>query len=89
MAGKGYYLTRYRNKIHARIPEPDDNVTMTMGSKTVVDAVSADTGLDMSLDGLNRVRDSSVAAETAASAAGSAEMTGVSVNRIGRILKKT
>ena len=39
MAGKGWNLTRYRNKIHAKIPEPNDNVTMTMGNKTVVDAV--------------------------------------------------
>lgn len=35
--GRRIGLTRYRNKIHARIPEPNENVTMTMGSKTVVD----------------------------------------------------
>ena len=41
-------MTNYRNKIHAKIPEPNDNVTMTMGNKTVVDAVFADTGLKLS-----------------------------------------
>ena len=47
-------MTRYRNKIHAKIPEPNDNVTMTMGNKTVVDAVFSDTGLDGFLEGLKR-----------------------------------
>lgn len=88
MAGKGWYLTRYRNKIHAKVPEPNDNVTMTMGNKTVVDAVFADTGLDVFLDGLKRAQGNSVAAETAALVANSIEMTGISVNRIDRILEE-
>ena len=88
MAGKGYRLTNYRNKIHAKIPEPNDNVTMTMGNKTVVDAVFSDTGLDVFLDGLKRVQGNSVAAETAALVANSVEMTGISVNRIDRILEE-
>ena len=87
MAGIGCRLTNYRNKIHARIPEPNDNVTMTMGNKTVVDAVFADTGLDVFLDGLKRSQGNSVAAETAALVANSVEMTGISVNRIDRILE--
>ena len=81
-------MTRYRNKIHASIPEPNDNVTMTMGNKTVVDAVFADTGLDVFLDGLKRSQGNSVAAETAALVANSVEMTGISVNRIDRILEE-
>lgn len=81
-------MTRCRNKIHARIPEPNDNVTMTMGSKTVVDAVFADTGLGVFLDGLKRAQGNSVAAETAALVANSVEMTGISVSRIDRILEE-
>ena len=88
LAVKGWHLTRYRNKIHAKIPEPNDNVTMTMGNKTVVDAVFADTGLDVFLDGLKRAQGNSVVAETAALVANSIEMTGISVNRIDRILEE-
>ena len=80
-------FTNYRNKIHARISEPNDNITMAMGNKTVVDAVFADTGLDVFLDGLKRSHDNSVAAETAALVANSVEMTGISVSRIDRILQ--
>ncbi len=88
LAGNGWHLTRYRNKIHAKIPEPNNNVTMTMGNKTVVDAVFADTGLDVFLDGLKRAQGNSVAAETAALVANSIEMAGIFVNRIDRFLKK-
>ncbi len=87
MAGKGSSLTNYRNKIHARIPEPNDNVTMTMGNKSV-DAAFADMGLDDFLDGLKRKQGNSVAAEIAALVANSVEMTGISVNRIDRILEE-
>ena len=58
-------FTNYRNKIHARIPEPNDNIIMTMGNKTVVDVVFADTGLDIFLDGLKRSHGNSVASGTA------------------------
>ena len=81
-------MTNYRNKIHAKIPEPNDNVTMTMGNKTVVDAVFSDTGLDVFLDSLKRAQGNSVAAETAALVANSVEMTGISVSRIDRILEE-
>ena len=80
-------FTNYRNKIHARISEPNDNITMAMGNKTVVDVVFADTGLDVFLDGLKRPQGNSVAADTAALVANSVEMTGISVSRIGRILQ--
>ena len=82
-------MTRFRNKIHARIPEPNDNVTMTLGNKAVVDAVFSDTGLDSFLDGLKRSQGNSVAAETAALVANSVEMTGLSVRRIDRILNES
>ena len=87
--GKRICLTRFRNKIHARIPEPNDNVTMTLGNKAVVDAVFSDTGLDSFLDGLKRSQGNSVAAETAALVANSVEMTGLSVRRIDRILNES
>ena len=61
---------------------------MTMGNKTVVDAVFADTGSDVFLDGPKRPQGNSVAAETAASVADSVEMTGISVNGIDRILEE-
>lgn len=63
-------------------------MTMTMGNKTVVDAVFADTGSDVFLDGLKRPQGNSVAAETASSVASSVEMTGISVNGIDRILEE-
>ena len=55
---------------------------MTMGSKTVVDAVFTDAGLDVFLDGLKRSQGNSASAETAALVANSVEMTGISVDRI-------
>lgn len=61
---------------------------MTVGNKTVVDAVFADTGSDVFLDGPKRPQGNSVAAETAASVADSVEMTGISVNGIDRILEE-
>ena len=59
-----------------------------MDNKTVVDAVFADTGSDVFLDGLKRPQGNSVAAETAASVADSVEMTGISVNGIDGILEE-
>ena len=50
--------------------------------------MSADTGLDGFLDGLKRSQGNSAAAETAALVANSVEMTGISVNRIDRILEE-
>ena len=85
--GKRISLVNFRSRIHARIPSPNDNVTMTMGNKTVVDAVFEDTGLSRFLDSLKRSQGNSVAAETAALVANSVEMTGVSVSRIDRILE--
>ena len=47
-------LSRRRSRIHARIPSPNDNRTFSIGTKTLVDAVFSDTGLDVFLDGLKR-----------------------------------
>lgn len=84
--GKGWTLVRFRTRMHARMPESNDNVKMTLGHKVIVDAVFKDTGLDVFLDGLKRDQGSSVAAETVALVANSVEMTGISVNRIDRML---
>lgn len=43
-----------RKRINARMPEPNDNFSMTVGNKVIVDAVFRDTGLDDFLDGLKR-----------------------------------
>jgi len=76
-----------KDRIKTRIPEPNDNVTMTMGHKTLVDAVFADTGLDVFLDGLKREQGDSVSKEVAMLVSNSAEMTGISVNRMDRLLE--
>ncbi|WP_400208043.1 hypothetical protein [Methanomethylophilus alvi] len=65
---------------------------MTMGNKTVVDAVFADTGSDVFLDGPKRPQGNSVAAETAASVADSVERPGDNsdaiVKYLGGVLEK-
>ena len=76
-----------KNRIGARIPEPNDNVTMRMGHKTLVDAVFEDTGLNVFLDGLKREQGDSVSKEVAMLVSNSAEMTGISVNRMDRLLE--
>ena len=45
------------------MPEPNDNFSMTMGNKVIVDAVFRDTGLDCFLDGLKRNQGESVSNE--------------------------
>ncbi|MCQ2071205.1 MAG: IS1634 family transposase [archaeon] len=61
---------------------------MTLGHKVIVDAVFRDMGLDVFLDGLKRDQGNSVAAETVALVANSVEMTGISVNRLDRMIEK-
>jgi len=78
---------RKRSRIGAKIPEPNENVTMTMGHKAIVDAVLTDTGLDVFLDGLKRTQGDSVGREVAMLVSNSAEMTGISVNRMDRMLE--
>ena len=69
------------------IPKPNDNITMTMGTKVIVDAVFSDTGLDRFLDGLKRDQGESVANEVKALVANSVEMTGISVERLDRSMQ--
>ena len=79
-------MPRKRSRLTAKVPEPNDNVTMTAGHKVLVEAVFEDTGLNAILDGLKRNQGESVACEVRALVANSAEMTGISVNRLDRIL---
>jgi len=60
---------------------------MRMGNKALADAVFASTGLDVFLDGLKRDQGDSVAKEVIALVANSMEMTGLSVNRLDRVLE--
>ena len=57
------YLSQKRRRINERMPEPNDNFSMTMGNKVIVDAVFRDTGLDCFLDGLKRNQGESVSNE--------------------------
>ena len=77
---------RKKRTIGADIPEPNENVTMTMGNKTLVDAVFADTGLDGFLDSLKRDQGDRVSLEVTALVSNSNEMTGMSVSRMDRML---
>ena len=86
MAGQVDDLSRRRIRIHARIPSPNDNRTFSIGTKTLVDAVFSDTGLDVFLDGLKRRQGESVSKEVVALVANSVEMTGISVDRLDRML---
>ncbi len=69
------------------MPEPNDNFSMTVGNKVIVDAVFRDTGLDGFLDGLKRNQGESVSNEIKALVANSIEMTGISVNRLDRLME--
>jgi len=80
-------MSRRRSRLHAKIPNPNENVTMTAGNKVLAETVFRETGLDMFLDGLKRSQGNSVAAETVAPVANSVEMTGLSVNRLDRLLE--
>ena len=82
-------MPRKRSRLTAKVPEPNDNVTMTAGHKVLVEAVFEDTGLNAILDGLKRNQGESVACEVRALVANSAEMMGISVNRLDRILSTT
>ena len=80
-------MARRRSRLHANIPRPNDNVTMAAGNKALADSVFRETGLDVFLDGLKRSQGNSVSAETIALVANSVEMTGLSVNRLDRLLE--
>jgi len=68
------------------IPEPNDNVTMVMGNKVLVDSVFEDTGLNGFLDGLKREQGDNVSDEVKALVSNSIEMTGISIKRLDRML---
>jgi len=87
LAGKVRILARIRSRLHAKIPAPNDNITMTVGNKVLTESVFQETGLCDLLDGLKRSQGNSVAAETIALVANSVEMTGLSVNRLDRLLE--
>ena len=84
--GKNDEMARRRCRLHARIPKPNENVTIAAGNKVLTETVFRDTGLDVFLDGLKRSQGNSVAAETTALVSTSVEMTGLSVNRLDRTL---
>lgn len=52
LAGQVDDLSRRRSRIYAKVSSPNDDRTFPIGTKTLVDAVFSDTGLDTFLDGL-------------------------------------
>ena len=79
-------MSRRRRRLYANIPKPNGNVTIPVGNKVLTESVFRETGLDVFLDDLKRNQGNSVAAETVALVSTSVEMTGLSVNRLDRIL---
>ena len=79
-------MSRKRRRLYAKIPKPNDNVTMSAGNKILTESVFRETELDAFLNGLKRSQGNSVAAETIALVSTSVEMAGLSVNRLDRIL---
>ncbi|HKM13350.1 MAG TPA: hypothetical protein VJY42_00270 [Candidatus Methanomethylophilaceae archaeon] len=59
-------MSRKKRRFYAKIPKPNDNVTMTAGNKVLADSVFKETGLDVFRDGLKRSQSNYVAAETIA-----------------------
>ena len=80
-------MAKRRRRINISVPEPNDNFSMTMGNKIIVDAVFSDMGLDDYLDGLKRNQGEKVSNEIKALVANSIEMTGISVNRLDRMME--
>ena len=79
-------MVHKRTRINARIATPNRNRTIPIGNKTLVDAVFNDLGLNGFLDDLKRNQGESVSAETRALVSNSAEMTGISIERLDRSL---
>lgn len=79
-------MSRRRSRIGIRKLTPNGNVSMSVGNKMLVEAVMADTGLDDFLDDMKRNQGNRVSAETIALVANSVEMTGLSINRLDRML---
>ena len=84
--GKREKMSRKRSRLHVKIPALNENVTMIAGNKVLAESVFREMGLDVFLNGLKRSQGNSVAAETIALVANSVEMTGLSVNRLDRLL---
>ena len=78
--------SRRRSRIHVKVPFPNDNRTFSCGTKILVESVFSDTGLNDFLDGLKRDQGERVSNEVVALVANSVEMTGISVNRLDRML---
>ena len=49
-------MSRKRSRIHAKIPMPNENVTMTVGNKILIESVFKDIGLDVFLEEMKRSR---------------------------------
>lgn len=47
-------MSRRRSRLHARVPVPNDNVTMIAGNRILVESVFQSIGLHDFLDGLKR-----------------------------------
>ena len=69
-------MAQRRRNINIRIPKPDDNFSMTMGNKVIVDAVFSDMGLDSFLDDLKRNQGEKVSNEIKALVSNSIEIQG-------------
>ena len=81
-------MAQRRRNINIRVPEPNDNFSMTMGNKVIVDAVFSEMGLDSFLDDLKRNQGEKVSNEIKALVSNSIEMTGISVNRLDRMMER-
>lgn len=49
--------------MHAQIPTPNENVAITVRNKILIESIFKDTGLDISLEKMERSQGNSVATE--------------------------
>ena len=73
-----------RSRIHAWVPQANENLTMTAENRILTESVLIDTGLFDFLNGLKESQDNSVASDTIALVANSVGMTGPSMLRFLR-----
>ena len=69
-------MSRRRNRIHARVPPANENVTMTAGNRVLTESVFRDTGLYEFLEGLKRCQGNTGGAENLAHVANALEIDG-------------